>query len=70
MVVLMVADQRLLDFKVVQQFDGNAGVFRCDKIYSFQSFHGAGRKVAQITDGGSDQIESTAHGVSSCFVLK
>ena len=65
-VVLMVADQGLFDLKVVQQLHGHPCVLRCDEVHGLQGLHGPGREVAQISDGGGDQIQRAAHGVSSC----
>ena len=65
MIVLMIAHQRLLDFKVVQQLHGYPCVLRCNEIHLLQRFNGTRREVSQIADGGGDQIKRAAHGVSS-----
>ena len=56
------------DHKMVQQLDRNPGILCRDKINLFQRLHRPGRKVPQIADGSGDQIERTAHSVSSCFL--
>ena len=60
-VVLVVADQRLFDVKMVQQLHADAGVLRRDEVRPGQCLRGAGRKVAQIADGRGHQIQDTCH---------
>ena len=65
-VVLVVADQGLFDFKMVQQLDGYPGILRRDEVHGLQRLYRPGREVPQIADGGGDQIKRAAHSASSC----
>ena len=60
-VVLVVADKRLFDVKMVQQLHADAGVLRRDEVCLGQRFCGAGREVAQVADGRGHQIQDTCH---------
>ena len=55
-VVLVIADQRLFDAEMIQQLHRDTGILSGNEIGVLQRFHGAGREVSQIADGGGHQI--------------
>ena len=56
-VVLVVADERLADFKVREQMPAVPGVFARDQIHRLQNLQRAERDVAEISDGCGDEVE-------------
>ena len=54
--MFVIADQWFFDAEVVQKLHRYAGILGGDKVGALQRLYGAGREVAQITDGGGDQI--------------
>ena len=61
LVMLKVADQALLDAQVVQQFHGDPGILRGNKIRLLQGFPAADGNIPQISNGGGDKIEHAWH---------
>ena len=55
-VVLVIADQRFFDVEMIQKLHRNTGILSGNEIGVLQRFHGAGREVSQITDGGGHQV--------------
>ncbi len=59
-VVLVVADQGLVNFKVIQQLQRVARVFAGDLIHFFQNAQRAQRNIFQIADRRGHQVEAAA----------
>ena len=56
-VMLVEGVQRRINLVMLQQHFGGAGIFCEDIIYIFEYFHGAKGDIAQIADGGWNDIE-------------
>lgn len=57
-VVFVVADERLANVVVGEEFLGVAGIFAGDLIHFLEHAEGAERNVLKITDRGADEIEA------------
>jgi len=66
LIVFMVADERLVNVVVGEEFLGVAGVFAGDLIHFLEDAKGAECDVLEIADGGADEIEA-AGGAASIF---
>ena len=62
-VMLVVADERLMDLEMIQEFEGVAGVFAGDLLNFFENAQGAEGDVFEVADGSGDQIEAAARRV-------
>ena len=62
-VVLVVADERLMDLEMIQEFEGVAGVFAGDLLDFFENAQGAEGDVFEVADGSGDQIEAATRRV-------
>ena len=60
-VMFKIADLGLADAEMAQQPGTHAGVFGGDEIHAVQGLHRAGRKIAQIADGGGYHIQFSCH---------
>ena len=64
-VVFIIADQRLFDSQMIEQFQRDAGILRRDKIHFLKGPGRPGRQIAQVPDGGCHNVKGAAHGFSS-----
>lgn len=46
---------------MVEEYLGSTGIFGQDVIHGFQGFHGSIGYIAEIADGGRDQVQNAAH---------
>jgi len=58
LVMLVAAYGGGLDFEVVEQFLGLAGVFAGDAVDALEDVKGAEGDVAQVADGRGDEVEA------------
>lgn len=66
-VVIIIAEQRLFDPEMVEQFQGDAGIFCSDKVRVFQCLAHPWRDVLQIPNRCWNQIKHAWHGNSPFF---
>ena len=63
-VVIVVADERLVDAQVVEQLQGDACVLGTDEIGILQRLPHAGGNVLEVSNGSGNQIKRAGHGNS------
>ena len=60
LVVLVIAEKRLLDLQPLQQFSRSAGVFAGDEVNSLENSQSANRDVFDVADGCGYKVDRAA----------
>ena len=68
-VVLVVADGRGRNFKMIEQLARDARVFGGDEIAALQRLYRPRRKIPEVADGRTDDIQDSRHRKPSFYVV-